>query len=385
VRTPIVVLAVFLPALLASIRDVADAADPAPIEVQLPFPAETTWKVLEGPGGPSHADVGTKFAVDFAMAPEGQPVCAVMDGLVEFVKKDEREETERESDWNKIVVRHDDGSVAEYVHLQKDGAFFDVGERVVAGDVIGLSGIAEKPTHGPRLRFGLRRTDKDGPSAPCKFVGVDGVPTADQAVTSQNVAIRFVFGWRTVRDAVDLYKLCASVDATSSVLPLLDAAKRVVPKFKHASMDAVLRERDEVVEAHRLASVDEIARLKTAKDGKDVDALAELATIGVLDFADFPNLARDLRALPVAFGKDPKWAEAVARASGRVDYRKLVADAVKEESGAGARFVPKKTDPRSHPDYAAAIVAWDKARARAPDPDMASAIRRHAEALKKAR
>ncbi len=366
-------------------RGPAVAADPTPVEVQLPFPADAAWKVLDAPG--PRADAGTKFAVDFAMSPEGQQVCAACDGVVEFVKKDEREETEREADCNRIVVRREDGTLAEYVHLQKDAVFFDVGERVVAGDVIALSGTAEKPQHGPRLRFGLRRGDKDGPSVPCRFAGVpdDGVPKADQVVTSQNVAIRYVPGWRAQRDAVDFYKLCSAADATSVALPLLENARRSPPKIKHPSIDAVLRERDEVVEAHKLAAGDLSTRLKDVKEKKDVDALAEIATIGVLDFADVPSLVKELKAVPTAYGKDPAWAAAVARLSGRLDYRKLVADAVHEEQAATARFIPKKNDPKARPDYAAALVAWEKARARAPDPDFGSLLRRHEEALKKAR
>ena len=42
------------------------------------------------------------------MSPEGQPVCAVADGVVEFVREDERGQTDRHADDNKIVLHHDD-------------------------------------------------------------------------------------------------------------------------------------------------------------------------------------------------------------------------------------------------------------------------------------
>jgi murein DD-endopeptidase MepM/ murein hydrolase activator NlpD len=367
-------------------RDAAVADGPKPIECRLPFPADAAWKVLEGVGGPTHNDAQTKYAIDFAMTPEGQFVAAVADGVVEFVKKDEKDPSEKHADDNRIVIRHTDGSLGDYAHLQKDGAFVEVGDHVVAGDVIGLSGNTGKSA-SPRLTFTCRTGDKDGPSVPCRFVEIpdDGVPKTDQVATSQNVAVRYVPGWRTTRDAIDFYKFCTQIGATAVALPLLETSKKSSPKIQHPSIDALLRERDEIVEIHRLASGDALSALKTAREKRDIDALAAFATFGPLDFADLPAVAKEMKAIPTAFGKDPAWAEAVGRLAGRTEFRKLVADAVKEETGAAARFVPKRTDPKARPDYTAAILAWEKARARAIDPDQGSIVRRHAEALKKAR
>jgi hypothetical protein len=366
----------------------ASAGDPppAPVAVYLPFPADVSWKVETGNDLGSHKDEFNKYAFDFACRPEGQPVCAVLDGTVEFVKEDEHEATGSDKDNNRIVVRHEDQTLAEYVHLQKNGVFFDVGERVVAGDVIGLSGDTGA-SKGPHLHFGLRRRDKDGPSIPCRFVEVegDGVPKQDQLVKSQNVAVREQYGWRETRLALDLWPFLRQIDATSVGVPLLDKAVKSPPKIKHPSVDALLKERDQIVEEHRQAAVDESQKLKDAKAEKNLDALARLATLSVLDFADVPALVKELRAIPAAFGKDPDFAAAMARAKDRLDYRKLVADAVKEEATASSRFIPKKNDPSARPDYAAAIIAWERARAKAPDADMGSAIRRHGEALKTAR
>jgi hypothetical protein len=252
--------------------------------------------------------------------------------------------------------------------------------------VIGLSGNTGKSA-SPRLTFTLRKQDKDGPGVPCRFVEVpdDGVPKADQVATSQNVAVRYVPGWRTTRDAIDFYKLCVQIRAMAVALPLLETARKSPPKLKHPSIDSLLRERDEIVETHRLASGDALTALKTARESKDIDALASFATFGPLDYADLPAVAKEMKAVVTAFGKDPAWAEAVARLAYRVEFRKLVADAVKEETAAAARFVPKRTDPKARPDYAPAILAWDRATAKAPDPDQRSLLRRHAEALKKAR
>src|SRR2546430_8293421 len=104
--------------------------------------------------------------------------------------------------------------------------------------------------------------------------------------------------------------------------------------------------------------------------GKDLEAVGRLAALSVPAFAVMPDVVRRFRALPAGFGKDPDWIAAQARMQQRLDYRKLVADAVKEEAAASSRFIPKKNDPKSRPDYAAAIVAWERARAKAPDLDM---------------
>jgi len=370
-------------ALLA--RGAAVAEDAKPVEFRLPFPAETAWKVLARAPA-DEKDPALRHCFDFAMTPEGQSVCAVADGVVEFVKQDEKDQSERRTDDNRIVVRHDDGSLADYAHLAKDGALVEVGERVVAGDVIGLSGNTGKSA-SPRLTFTCRKQDKDGPSVPCRFVEVpdDGVPKADQTVTSQNVAVRYVPGWRTTRDAVDFYKMCAQIGATAVALPLLENAKKSPPKIQHPSIDALLRERDAAIETHRLAWGDAATALKAAREGRDLDVLAAYATFGPPDFADIPAATKELKAIPTAFGKDPAWAEAVGRLANRTEFRKLVADAVKEQTTASARFIPKRNDPKARPDYSAAIVAWNRARVRAPDPDLGSLIRRHAESLKTAR
>jgi len=41
---------------------------------------------------------------------------------------------------NYVLVLHDDGSIASYVHLKHKGALVSVGDRVEAGQDIGLSG-----------------------------------------------------------------------------------------------------------------------------------------------------------------------------------------------------------------------------------------------------
>ncbi len=374
---------------LATAFSAADAGDPppgtqAPFECHLPFPDGASWKILHGNGTPPNNDALRAHAFDFAMQPAGQLVCAVADGVVEIAMADDADPAGTEKDDNFILIRHDMDKVSRYARLQKGGVFVTVGEKVLAGDVIGLSGTMRN-SDAPHLHFGLRR-DKDGPSIPCKFVDVegDGVPKDGQTVTSQNIVVRQVPGYRQTRDAIDLFHLCEQIGATGCALPLLETARKSPPKVQHASVTALLSERDEVLEAHRLAAADAAQTLKNAKEAKDVSKLAELATFTSADFADVPALSKEMRGLVNTYGKDPEWAAAMARFAGRTEFRALVAAAIKEETSAGSRFVlPKKFDPKARPDYANAILAWEKARGRAPEQDQGSAVRRHAEALKK--
>lgn len=41
---------------------------------------------------------------------------------------------------NFVIVQHEDGTYAQYLHLTHDGALAELGDRVVSGDEIGLSG-----------------------------------------------------------------------------------------------------------------------------------------------------------------------------------------------------------------------------------------------------
>ena len=56
---------------------------------------------------------------------------------------------------NYVKIRHDDGTIGNYVHLQHDGVLVEVGDKVRTGDVIGMSGNTGFTT-GPHLHFEVR-------------------------------------------------------------------------------------------------------------------------------------------------------------------------------------------------------------------------------------
>jgi len=110
------------------------------------------YVVMQGPRGTfSHfAGTGSENAVDWTV-PAGTIVCAAREGRVVGVKQDSDiggPDRSFRPYANYVIVKHADGTFAEYVHLQKDGAMVQLGDNVTVGQPIGLSGqtgFASKP------------------------------------------------------------------------------------------------------------------------------------------------------------------------------------------------------------------------------------------------
>ena len=161
----------------------------------LPYASGKSYRVIQGFDSRfSHSGV-EQFAVDFKMS-EGTPVHAAREGVVARVV-----ESNNKGCWqdgcgqyaNFIVVMHDDGTTGEYYHLQQNGALVDVGERVSAGQKIGLSGNTGH-TALPHLHFAVYKATRRAlpQSVPVTFISSDGVIFKPRrghrylAVSSQN-------------------------------------------------------------------------------------------------------------------------------------------------------------------------------------------------------
>ncbi len=91
------------------------------------------------------------FALDFEM-PIGTKIIAARSGQVAFVEERFTDGNRQPGQENHIFILHDDGTVAQYTHLTKNGALVEVGDRVVQGQVIGRSGDTGASS-GPHLHF----------------------------------------------------------------------------------------------------------------------------------------------------------------------------------------------------------------------------------------
>ena len=115
----------------------------------LPFPVGETYKVNLSNCSSSYHAAGRNdaLAYDFAMAP-GTLITAARAGTVIFVE--ERGKGGERN--NLVVVKHEDKTSAQYMHLQQNGALVEVGDVVEQGDEIGLSGATGLAGY-PHLHF----------------------------------------------------------------------------------------------------------------------------------------------------------------------------------------------------------------------------------------
>ena len=144
----------------------------------LPYENGKSYRVLQGYGSRfSHVGL-EQYAVDFNMS-VGTPVHAARAGVVARI-----EESSDKGCWddgcgayaNYIVILHDDGTTGEYYHLQQNGALIDVGDHIIAGQKIALSGNTGHTTM-PHLHFAVYRAAEWGntQSIPVRFLSSAGV------------------------------------------------------------------------------------------------------------------------------------------------------------------------------------------------------------------
>ena len=104
-----------------------------------------------------------EYALDFKVKKKTK-ICAAREGVVIAAKGDSDKgglKSGNLSDGNHVSIKHYDGSVAHYWHLIKDGALVEVGDTVLKGQVIGLSGNTGYSAF-PHLHFEVIGNDGKG-------------------------------------------------------------------------------------------------------------------------------------------------------------------------------------------------------------------------------
>jgi len=115
-----------------------------------------------------------ELSLDFKMKP-GSKICAARDGVVIAVREDSDLGGLNEkylSEGNHIIIRHEDGSLAMYWHLQKDGVVVNMNDTVRKGQLIGYSGNTGY-TAFPHLHFQVQ--DKNGNDIATRFLTRKGI------------------------------------------------------------------------------------------------------------------------------------------------------------------------------------------------------------------
>ena len=119
----------------------------------LPYEVGKAYVVSQGNcSNFSHkAGTGDQNAYDFLM-PIGTPIVAARTGTVSLVVVSFSDGTGVPGEENVVGVTHEDGSIALYFHITRDGALVSLGQFVRSGDVIALSGNSGASTE-PHLHF----------------------------------------------------------------------------------------------------------------------------------------------------------------------------------------------------------------------------------------
>ena len=124
----------------------------------LPYAPSNSFRVLQGYGG-RHSHTGDDhYSLDFRM-PEGTPVHAARGGVIVHLQDDSDQggpTPDYDACANVVMVLHDDGTIAQYAHLQRGGAKVKLGQKVTTGQFIALSGNTGYSS-GPHLHFSVFR------------------------------------------------------------------------------------------------------------------------------------------------------------------------------------------------------------------------------------
>jgi murein DD-endopeptidase MepM/ murein hydrolase activator NlpD len=97
-------------------------------------------------------------------------------------------------------VLHEDGTLAEYLHLREHGVLIRIGQRIVAGELIAYSGNTGWTTV-PHLHFGvyMNRSAEERVSIPIVFRGPNGqalVPQERKSYDPDGMVDRSTSSWK---------------------------------------------------------------------------------------------------------------------------------------------------------------------------------------------
>lgn len=131
-----------------------------PRHVRLPFSPGTKFVISQGPfGKASHSESGNEYQWDFDV-PYGTPVLAVESGTVIDVwtpKGGGGCDPKFKDFAHNLKIRHADGTVAQYVHVDSR---VEVGQAVEVGQTIAVT-AKNGWICAPQLHFGVYRSERN--------------------------------------------------------------------------------------------------------------------------------------------------------------------------------------------------------------------------------
>lgn len=167
----------------------ASAINYTHIAYRLPYAPGASFMVIQGYNGTLSHFGDQQYAVDWAM-PEGTPVHAARAGRVVTTESSFTSggaDAAFRDQANYINIAHDDGTIAQYLHLRPGGVAVSAGQRVAAGELIGYSGNTGWSTE-PHLHFRVfrPRDGRDIESLPGWFLTGAGAVTLNEGTAYTN-------------------------------------------------------------------------------------------------------------------------------------------------------------------------------------------------------
>ena len=304
---------------------------PSQVAYFFPFEFKDIRHVVCGNNTGRHQAAHDRHAFDFAM-PHGTPVVAAAVGVVIALEEDTLGFTGRDKDNNFVAIRHADGYVSEYHHLDHRSVIVEVGQKVGRGDLIAYSGFSGNgDVHNPYLHFGLRR-GLHGPSVPMRFAdfGGSGVPNHQDLVTSYNFPERYIDTNQEVHDTLAIHALCTRFDCLEAVARKLKDCTKIEYPWPLRSLVKMTRLRDAALELYEERAAARLIDLAAARERGDLAAAVRLASFGARDFA-LSKRASDFRAALEKLKQAEGYARAYRSLGNERHYRRLIARAVLSE------------------------------------------------------
>jgi murein DD-endopeptidase MepM/ murein hydrolase activator NlpD len=128
--------------------------------LRMPFPAGTVVLCTQGnlsPTNNSHYYLNARHALDFTNGKKDQLIVAAASGTVALAYNQAREEKDGSGFGNQVKISHGDGFMTFYAHLAK--VLVVEGQKVRAGDAIGIMGDTGMTGHVIHLHFSFHHND----------------------------------------------------------------------------------------------------------------------------------------------------------------------------------------------------------------------------------
>ena len=138
----------------------------------LPYPSGESYPIIQGNcTGTTHSR-NARYSYDFGMD-KGDEIVAVRDG--EVVYAEDENEDRHSADVNAISIKHSDGTVAIYAHIEESSLQVGKGDNVSQGDTLANAGSSG--TAGAHLHFQINKSTRSSESIPVVFSNTSSHPS----------------------------------------------------------------------------------------------------------------------------------------------------------------------------------------------------------------